>query len=166
VVGQENDGWRVCQATLASERGVIAFESAERRRYAVEKYYQDAVMADAPWLQDDQYRREFVGLLAELQASRRLIRQLLRESEDGHNGGPSITPALVKLSSSALRKRIGSFMVKAEGFEGQRFTLGGDEEIDEPMFEYLSSFGNLIAAGSNEIMRNIIAERGLQMPRG
>jgi alkylation response protein AidB-like acyl-CoA dehydrogenase len=166
VVGKENDGWRVCQATLASERGVIAFESAERRRYAVEKYYQDAVAADSPWLEDDQYRREFVGLLAELQASRRLIRQLLRESEDGHNGGPSITPALVKLSSSALRKRIASFMVNAEGFDGQRLSLGGDEEVDEPMFEYLSSFGNVIAAGSNEIMRNIIAERGLHMPRG
>ncbi|MGK2911996.1 MAG: acyl-CoA dehydrogenase family protein [Sphingobium sp.] len=165
VVGKENDGWRVCQATLASERGVLAFEGAERQRYAVEKYFQDAVAADAPWLQDDQLRREFVGLIAEMQAGRRLIRKLLRENE-GHDNAPSMTPAFVKLSGTALRNRMASVLVKIEGFAGQRFGLAADEAIDSPMFEYLTSFGGPIAAGSNEIMRNIISERGLGMPRG
>jgi hypothetical protein len=33
------------------------------------------------------------------------------------------------------------------------------------MMEYVSSFGSVIAAGTNEIQRNLIAERGLNLPR-
>ena len=33
MIGAENNGWRVAQATLASERGVISFEGGERQRY-------------------------------------------------------------------------------------------------------------------------------------
>ncbi|MDB5714822.1 MAG: hypothetical protein JWO15_2219 [Sphingomonadales bacterium] len=165
LVGKENEGWKVCQATLASERGVLAFEGAERQRYAIEEYYAGAVKSDAAWLQDDQLRREFMSLFAELQGSRRLIRQLLRENED-QGGAHSMTPAFVKLTGTTLRQKIGSLMVKVAGFEGQRFQLGAEDAPGHPMFEFISSFGGTIAAGSNEIMRNIIAERGLGMPKG
>jgi alkylation response protein AidB-like acyl-CoA dehydrogenase len=35
----------------------------------------------------------------------------------------------------------------------------------EPTDMYVSSFGGTIAGGSNEIMRNLLAERILHMPR-
>ena len=37
MIGAENNGWRVAQATLASERGVISFEGGERQRYEIER---------------------------------------------------------------------------------------------------------------------------------
>ena len=118
MIGRENNGWRVAQATLASERGVIAFEGAERQRYEVEAFYQRALAEDAPWLQDDQLRREFIGFLAEIQAGRRLLRQVLRESE-APDAAASVLPSIVKLSGTALRQRICSFMVRVAGIGGR-----------------------------------------------
>src|SRR5262249_24321471 len=84
LVGPETKGWTVSQSTLASERGVIAFEYIERARYVVERVYQDALRNDAAWLKDDQLRREFLDQIVELQANRRLLRRLLRSSGYEH----------------------------------------------------------------------------------
>lgn len=164
MIGRENDGWRVAQATLASERGVIAFEGAERQRYEVERFYRNAVESDAAWLADDQLRREFMGYIAELQAGRRLLRTLLRENES-HNAPPSVLPSMVKLSGTTLRQRLCSFMVRIASIDGQQYGAITEDPFGNPMFEFLSSFSGTIAGGTNEIQRNIIAERGLGMPR-
>jgi alkylation response protein AidB-like acyl-CoA dehydrogenase len=164
MIGRENDGWRVAQATLASERGVIAFEGAERQRYEVERFYRNAVASDAAWLADDQLRREFMGYVAELQAGRRLLRTLLRENES-HNAPPSVLPSIVKLSGTTLRQRLCSFMVRIASIDGQQYGAITEDPFGSPMFEFLSSFSGTIAGGTNEIQRNIIAERGLGMPR-
>jgi alkylation response protein AidB-like acyl-CoA dehydrogenase len=164
MIGRENNGWRVAQATLASERGVIAFEGAERQRYEVEAFYRHALANDAPWLQDDQLRREFMGFLAEIQAGRRLLRRLLQENELP-DASASVLPSIVKLSGTTLRQRICSFMARIAGVDGQAFAMLAEEPFGSPMFEFMSSFSGTIAGGTNEIMRNIIAERGLGMPR-
>jgi alkylation response protein AidB-like acyl-CoA dehydrogenase len=165
LIGKENEGWKVAQATLASERGVLSFEFAERQRYLVEDFYRRSLEEGAAWLDDDQLRREFISLIAEVQADRRLIRKLLRENED-HNAPPSMLPAFVKITDTTLRQKIGSLLVKAVGFDSQRFVHAVERAPDNWMLEYVSSFGNTIAGGTNEIMRNIIAERGLGMPKG
>jgi alkylation response protein AidB-like acyl-CoA dehydrogenase len=163
-VGEENQGWTVAQSTLAAERGVLAFEGAERHRYVVEDFYRKAVASGADWLTDDQLRREFMVLFSEMQASRRLIRKLLKEAES-HDGRFSMTPSIVKVTNTVLKKRIGDFMVRTAGAEGQLHFDGVEDAGDNPMMEYISSFGSVIAAGTNEIQRNLISERGLDLPR-
>ena len=53
MIGAENNGWRIAQATLGSERGVIAFEGAERQRYEIEAFYRKSLETGAAWLRDD-----------------------------------------------------------------------------------------------------------------
>jgi alkylation response protein AidB-like acyl-CoA dehydrogenase len=164
MIGKENNGWRVAQATLASERGVIAFEGGERQRYEVEAFYRKSLASGAAWLRDDQLRREFMTFLMEMQAGRRLLRRVLEESETPE-ASASVLPSLVKLSGTVLRQRICSFMTRIAGVDGQEFAMLAEEPFGSPMFEFLSAFSGTIAGGTNEIQRNIVAERGLGMPR-
>jgi alkylation response protein AidB-like acyl-CoA dehydrogenase len=164
MIGAENNGWRVAQATLASERGVISFEGGERQRYEIEAFYRNALKVGAAWLRDAQLHREFVCFLAEMQAARRLLRRVLEESER-QGASASVLPSIVKLSSTVLRQRICSFMVRISGVDGQAFAMLAEEPFGSPMFDFMSAFSGTIAGGTNEIQRNIVAERGLGMPR-
>ena len=164
MVGPENEGWAVAQTTLASERGVLSFERNERMRYMMEAFHADAVKTDAPWLKDDELRREFVRLFAEVQGCRRMMRKLLRFTKAGSSEAGVIVP-FIKIINTELRKLVGDFMTRAVGPESQNFNPGFDELSWDPMFTYLTGIGGTIAGGSNEIMRNIISERILNMPR-
>jgi alkylation response protein AidB-like acyl-CoA dehydrogenase len=164
MIGAENNGWRVAQATLGSERGVIAFEGAERQRYEIEAFYRKSLETGAAWLRDAQLNREFVSFLAEMQAGRRLLRRVLEEHEKP-DASASVLPSIVKLSVTVLRQRICSFMVRIAGVEGQEFAMLAEEPFGSPMFDFVSAFSGTIAGGTNEIQRNIVAERGLGMPR-
>jgi alkylation response protein AidB-like acyl-CoA dehydrogenase len=160
-VGEENQGWEIAQATLSAERGVLLFALLERECVALQKYFDNALAAKAAWLEDQMLRRQFMRLFADQLALRRMIRELLKEE---HGGGWSMTPALVKLVSSTLRQRIAELRVRIGGLDAQNELPHGPHYTD-PMYDYLDSFGGTIAAGSNEVMRNMIAERGMNMPR-
>ena len=164
MIGAENNGWRVAQATLGSERGVIAFEGAERQRYEIEAFYRKSLETGAAWLQDTQLHREFMSFLAEMQAGRRLLRRVLEEHEKP-GASTSVLPSIIKLSVTVLRQRICSFMTRIAGIDGQEFAMLAEEPFGSPMYDFLSAFSGTIAGGTNEIQRNIVAERGLGMPR-
>jgi alkylation response protein AidB-like acyl-CoA dehydrogenase len=167
LVGQENKGWTVAQATLASERGVIAFEETERRRHKMEKVLKSAVQANAAWLKDSQLRREFARHLATLQGVRRLIRELL-DKNDRDPDSPTVLPSVIKVAVSQMDKEFSNLLLRIRQVEGQFFAperSDADGIPGNPMHDYLRSFAETIAGGTNEIQRNIISERGLGMPR-
>jgi alkylation response protein AidB-like acyl-CoA dehydrogenase len=112
-------------------------------------------------MQEPELRRQFMRIFADFQALRRLIRVLLRE--DREEGRWSMTPSLVKWSSTKIANRLGELRVRLEGMSSQIIPEAGPETV--AMYDFLDTFGGMIAGGSNEIMRNLIAERALGMPR-
>ena len=77
---------------------------------------------------------------------------------------PSHEASMSKLFSSELTQRISRTGMKVLGLYGQ---LWGDEAPMKGRYEssYMTSLASTIAGGTSEIQRNIIAQRGLGLPR-
>jgi len=162
LLGEEGFGWKVAQTTLSAERGVLSVEGIERLRYRLEAAYRQAAAAADGWLSDAEHVRRFLDLFARMLSVRRSLRALLAHDAPADD---RILPALIKISSTELVQDVAEFLVRAGGLREQTGGEAVDLQATGAMLDYISSFGSTIAAGTNEIMRNIIAERGMGMLR-
>ena len=166
LIGAEGNGWHIAQSTLSTERGLLIFGEVERLARSFEC---DGAVARDTWMRDVQFRREYAALYAELQTVRLMIRKLLIELEAHPDKASPTLPTYIKLTWGPFLQRYTEFLLRAEGLETQKWQPGipGTGHSSRlRMNDFLNSYGWTIAGGSNEIMRNIIAERILGMPKG
>jgi alkylation response protein AidB-like acyl-CoA dehydrogenase len=168
LIGAENAGWMIAQSTLSAERGLIIFDLAERMHAAFEREIAKARQGAPPWWRDDELRRTFIAQYGELQALRMMIRRMLRELEENPEMGASSLPSLIKIKWSELLRRHTEFWLAAEGFAAQAYAspfTGGGQVTGNRMQDFMSSYAWTIAGGANEIIKTLIAERVLGLPR-
>jgi len=162
LIGAENEGWGVAQATLSSERGLTILELTERMRMAFELLLRDgeALMGD------DEVRRRLAEIYTRLEALRALVGAMLDRVLRGESVGAE--PSIIKVYYSELLQDFTELGVRMGGLDAQRIApmlMGGGYETGYWMHDYLYSWSWTIAGGSNEVQRNIIAERALGLPR-
>ncbi|MGH2776397.1 MAG: acyl-CoA dehydrogenase [Actinomycetota bacterium] len=160
VVGAANAGWGVAMTTLLHERGTLGFALTARLEVLVAKLIAlaDEIGAGDDPLIRDRVARQWIDLQALKITNYRALTTLMRTGVPGPEG------SIAKLHWSESNQRLGKLALDILGVRAQL----DDEDADWSGFwqyQQLRSRGNTIEAGTSEILRNIIAERVLGLPR-
>ncbi len=163
IVGEENRGWYAATTTLDFERSGI-----ERNLIAERDWVRalTAVRSDrSKWAGGvrDVLRNRLAELGIEVEVGRWLARRVAWLQTRGMV--PNAEASMSKGFNSEVGQRVSEFVVNAFGLAGQvaageAAALGG-----LAAFRYLDARRLTVAQGTAEIQRNIIATRGLGLPR-
>ena len=155
VVGEPGAGWAVAMGTLGYERGISTLAQQigfERELDVVVKLAQSNGAADDPVIRD-RLSSAWIGLQV-------LRHQALRTLVSDDPGAASVS----KLVWANWHQQLGELAIDVLGEAG---TLADAFPYDLSDLQRLALFtrSDTIYGGSNEIQRNIIAERVLGLPR-
>ena len=155
VVGEPGKGWQGAMTTLLHERGTLGMQLANSASVTVKALVGHANRLGAGG--DPLVRQRIAQHVTEARAlylnGQRATTNVLKTGMPGPEG------SLMKLFWSELNQRMQETGLDMMGMYGQT-------EADSPWrYGFLRSRGNTIEAGSSEVLRNIIAERVLGLPR-
>src|SRR3954453_3947366 len=150
LLGEIGGGWQVAMTTLLHERGTLGFALTGALELQVTKLVALAKerAADDPLVRD-RVAQEWIELQALKLTNNRSLTTLMETGIPGPEGSGS------KLHWSEQNQRLTKLAMEI---------LGGEDD-GHWRYQQLRSRGNTIEAGTSEILRNIISERVLGLPR-
>ncbi|GLV23462.1 acyl-CoA dehydrogenase [Sphingobium sp. TomMM35A] len=158
-IGEEGEGWKVAMALLGFERGVSTLAQQMQFRNELDDII---AIAKANGSAQDPLTRQKI---AKAHAGLKIMRYNALRMLSGGENNPDLTGAAYtyKLYWSQWHKSLGELAMEVMGQHGE--TGINEERFDSLTTMYLMARSDTIYAGTDQIQRNIIAERGLAMPR-
>jgi alkylation response protein AidB-like acyl-CoA dehydrogenase len=156
LVGAPGDGWRVAMGTLGVERGVSTV--GQQLGFAREFDEVLASARDNGAVGDPAVAARLTDAWIELQVMRFYASASLGEGSQG------VEANIAKLLWAPWHQRLGELAVDVTGADAT--VVGASYELSDAQRLFLFSRADTIYGGSSEIQRNIVAERGLGLPRG
>lgn len=158
-VGEENRGWYVNAQTMDYERSGGAHIGSSRRLIDSAVAWVRA-HAEVPLKESD--RLALAELVTMGEVARLLGYRVAWMREQGQF--PNHEASMVKLLTAHIRQAVPNLMLRIQGPAGLVDALADPAESWGP--DYLDSASATVGQGTSEIQRNVIATRGLGLPRG
>lgn len=166
LIGEPNKGWAIANSSLSHERAGVANNAIRLQRNITDliDLAHRARRNGRPAIEDDAVTERIGGLSARVEALSALVYAGLTRVSRGRSRVADAP--MTKLMFSELGVDIALFALELSGPAGV-FVAGDPAAVDDGRWpdEFLYARAYTIAGGSSEIMRNIIAERGLGLPR-
>jgi alkylation response protein AidB-like acyl-CoA dehydrogenase len=163
LVGERDRGWYHLAVALDFERSSIAGFSGSRRvveRQIALAKEQPEELARSPWV-----RVSLGDRVTEIEVGTNLAYRIVHMQTGGIIANYEASAA--KLFSSELSQRIAATGMQLLGLHGQLAAPQEHAKLDGSVGNsYVQSVSSTIGGGTSEVQRNIIATRGLGLPRG
>ncbi len=159
ILGQPGEGWAIAMALLGFERGVSTLGQQMLFQNELDTIVHVAKNNGAS--QDPALRLR----IAEAHTGLRLMRyNAMRMLSDPGSGDLDKSALVYKLHWASWHRNLGKLAMDVLGPESE-ICASGPYELTRLQSMYLFTRSDTIYGGTNQVQRNIIAERGLGMPR-
>ncbi|KEI71030.1 acyl-CoA dehydrogenase family protein [Endozoicomonas elysicola] len=159
IVGKPGDGWKIAMALLGFERGVSTLGQQMQFLNEMDEIIRIAKKNGAA--EDPAIRQRIADAWVGLRIMRYNALRMLSGSQDGSLQKEAM---IYKLHWATWHANLGKLAMDVLGPESELLDEG-PYELTRLQSMYLFTRSDTIYGGSNEIQRNIIAERALEMPK-
>lgn len=159
LLGAPGEGWKIAMALLGFERGVSTLGQQMLFQNELDEIIR--VAKDNGAAQEPTLRQRIAEAHMGLRLMRYNAMRMLSGTEDGTLQKAALT---YKLHWASWHRNLGKLAMDVLGPDSE-LLAGAPYELTRLQAMYLFSRSDTIYGGTNQIQRNIIAERGLGMPR-
>jgi alkylation response protein AidB-like acyl-CoA dehydrogenase len=164
-LGHEDAGWTLVGEGLAFERiGIARYARANRVLEHLVQYARDTVVDGRPLADDPAIRARLATLATRIEAAKLLNYGAISIQAAGDV--PAIEASIARIHNTQVEQLAGQVGLEVLGPQGllvdddPRCLLDGEMQR-----QWLESIPVTVAAGTTEVQKNIIAQRGLGLPR-
>lgn len=169
IVGKRGEGWNVSRTTLKHERNSIGATAQTNAQFkGLVKLAREVKINGKPAIKDESIRQRLSVLEGHILAHRYSgYRQM---THDIAGTDPGIIRLMTKIYATEIGHMVAKLAMDLIGDTGMMgagsATLGNVPKGSQAWIgQYMYSLGIAIAGGTANIQRNVIAERGLGLPR-
>jgi alkylation response protein AidB-like acyl-CoA dehydrogenase len=164
-LGDEDAGWTLVGEGLAFERiGIARYARANRVLEHLVQHAREHVVDGRPLAEDPAVRARLATLATRIEAAKLLNYGAISIQAAGEV--PAIEASIARIHNTQVEQLAGQVGLELLGPQG---LLVDDDELclldGEMQRQWLESIPVTVAAGTTEVQKNIIAQRGLGLPR-
>jgi alkylation response protein AidB-like acyl-CoA dehydrogenase len=165
LVGPLDEGWKVANTTLVHERNMLGSTTQTQQLFeGLLRVARRARRGGRPASEDPLVRQRLAELKIRVEALRCLAYRNLTAALHRRKGG--IEASITKLATTELNHELARTAIELLGLTGPLYR--GSLHLEDGglwPYQFMFSLGMIIGGGTSQIQKNIIAQRGLGLPR-